>query len=287
MKCFVAALIFIFCGHCMSSEQEENVENIGCYYRLRQTVERNALFLKSLLVSPVLDALAYYDCAKTINALLWIGIDPNQQSYFRKGHSILQVAAFRGNDNTFKVLLADDRINIDLPDIDRQTALQSAVCFKREALVKMLLEKGANPDFQSQLGFTALQIASYCGYTKIVEILLQHKANPNLQGVIDRGSDKKFSPIHTALKEQELEIFKQLLFCDTLDKEIRDEDNTGYSLAEIFDALKYIDSPILDQKTRQKFELIRNKYPKLFAAPNKQDFIDIYNDFSRSDNIKG
>jgi serine/threonine-protein phosphatase 6 regulatory ankyrin repeat subunit B len=48
-------------------------------------------------------------------------------------------------------------------------------------IVKILLEKGANPDLQGKNGYTALMVASMNGHTDIVTELLNKSANPDLK----------------------------------------------------------------------------------------------------------
>ncbi len=49
------------------------------------------------------------------------------------------------------------------------------------AIVKLLLEEGANPDIQNNIGWTVLIFAASKGHTAIVKLLLEHGADPNIQ----------------------------------------------------------------------------------------------------------
>lgn len=73
---------------------------------------------------------------------------------------------------------------IDAIEQDGYTALIVAATAGNLDLVKLLLEKGANPNVQaSSDGRTALIEASMSGHKAIVDLLLndEHKANPNAQ----------------------------------------------------------------------------------------------------------
>lgn len=73
-------------------------------------------------------------------------------------------------------------------------------------LVKVLLNKGANPDLRDPvLGLTVTHDAAREGFDDTVGVLLQLGANPNL--LDDRGN----LPLHLAAKEGNLEVVRLLL----------------------------------------------------------------------------
>jgi ankyrin repeat protein len=51
------------------------------------------------------------------------------------------------------------------------TPLQLAALYGRESLVSALLEKGANPFLERELGYTACQLANARNYTTVVRLL--------------------------------------------------------------------------------------------------------------------
>jgi len=64
---------------------------------------------------------------------------------------------------------------------DYETALMLAVYKNYKDIVKLLLNKGANPNIQDRVGNTALMFAVNKGYKDIVKLLLNKGADPNLQ----------------------------------------------------------------------------------------------------------
>ena len=62
------------------------------------------------------------------------------------------------------------------------TLLMLAALIGHEAMVRMLLQRGASVDLQDPIGTTALMAAALHGHTTIVQALLEAKADASLQG---------------------------------------------------------------------------------------------------------
>ena len=63
----------------------------------------------------------------------------------------------------------------------QRTLLIAAACGGQEAIVRMLLQRGASVNLQSSDGCTALMAAANEGHTTIVQVLLDAKADASLQ----------------------------------------------------------------------------------------------------------
>ena len=61
------------------------------------------------------------------------------------------------------------------------TLLMAAAAGGQEAVVRMLLQRGASVNLQSSLGITALMSATLYGHTTVVQVLLDAKADASLQ----------------------------------------------------------------------------------------------------------
>jgi ankyrin repeat protein len=72
------------------------------------------------------------------------------------------------------------------------TVLGAAASYGNLALAELLLERGAEPDAESEGGATALDYAASSGSIEIASLLLKHGANPN-SGYPDRST-----PLDTA-----------------------------------------------------------------------------------------
>jgi len=85
------------------------------------------------------------------------------------------------------------------------TPLHSAAFGGHVEIVKLLLERGADPNAKTDDGLTPLHIAAFKGHVDVVRVLLEHGANPNAK---DNNGQ---TPLHYAVQEGHVEIVKSLL----------------------------------------------------------------------------
>jgi ankyrin repeat protein len=105
----------------------------------------------------------------------------------------LHLAAYFGVEGTVNTLLSKEvattiqttdgqamlRARLDLKDSFRCTPLSWAAKNGHEAVVKQLLEKGADPDLKDEFGQTPLSLAAENGHEAVVKQLLKKVANPD------------------------------------------------------------------------------------------------------------
>lgn len=113
-----------------------------------------------------------------------------------QGKTLLMEAVTRGNEKVVKALLDNGGVDVNSVSTyvfftDRETdkyteiteAGKTALIYASQIgnanIIKMLLQHGANINFQDGLGRTALMEASNRGYENIVKSLLEHNANVN------------------------------------------------------------------------------------------------------------
>ena len=75
---------------------------------------------------------------------------------------------------------------------DRATLLMAAAYGGQEALVRMLLQRGASVNLQASFGRTALMDAALRGHTTVVQVLLDAKADASLRA----GNDGNTALLH-------------------------------------------------------------------------------------------
>ncbi|MDB5097924.1 MAG: cdkn2b [Cyanobacteria bacterium RYN_339] len=90
-------------------------------------------------------------------------------------------------------------------EMDMQTALSACAARGDVAMVKALVEHGANVNLRDQWGYTALAWASQRGRVAVVDYLLKHWAQPN---PADREG---YTPLMWAAQEGQLDTVKLLL----------------------------------------------------------------------------
>ena len=85
--------------------------------------------------------------------------------------------AVRGGYHAIVRLLLEKGANIDAKDNYKRTALTTAAAYRDEDIVRLLLKKGANIEAQDNYNETALIIAAFYGNENIVRLLLENGAN--------------------------------------------------------------------------------------------------------------
>jgi ankyrin repeat protein len=93
----------------------------------------------------------------------------------------LQVASVEGNEAIVRLLL-EKGAEVNAQGGHFGNALQSAAVMGHEAIVRLLLEKGAKVNAQGGQYGNALQAAAVIGHEAIVRLLLENGAEVNAQG---------------------------------------------------------------------------------------------------------
>jgi hypothetical protein len=125
--------------------------------------------------------------------------------------------AVRHKQTAVVKFLVDRGAEVNAQDPRGWTVLHQAVNQKNEELVRLLLDCGANADVKDRFGRTALYISmhEWCYNEDIVRLLLQHTTNPNIR--TDRGE----TALHVAAYEDN-ETAARLLLDHGVDLEAKD-----------------------------------------------------------------
>lgn len=95
----------------------------------------------------------------------------------KEGYSVLTLACYYSNNDVASYLIEH------VKDINSKsgygTPLMAATVKKNRYLVKLLLEKNANPNLTDQNNSTALHFSVIFNQQEIIELLMKYKANPN------------------------------------------------------------------------------------------------------------
>ncbi|TVS90572.1 ankyrin repeat domain-containing protein, partial [Enterococcus durans] len=99
--------------------------------------------------------------------------EPDQQIVNRFGGNALIPAAEKGHLENVKLLLADERVNIDHQNNYGYTALIEAVALRDgsaiyQEIVQVLLDNGANKELRDNYGKTAEDYARELGYSQLL-----------------------------------------------------------------------------------------------------------------------
>jgi ankyrin repeat protein len=136
-----------------------------------------------------------------VRTLLRRGIDPNTVDEER-GDTALILAVREDAVKVIDLLLQNKDVKLDARARNGDTALMLAAYKNKPALVRALLDKGAEPN---QTGWTALHYAATVGNNDIVQLLLDRSA------YIDAESPNQTTPIMMAARGGHILTVKLLL----------------------------------------------------------------------------
>uniref|UniRef100_A0A2K6FWG1 RING-type E3 ubiquitin transferase n=1 Tax=Propithecus coquereli TaxID=379532 RepID=A0A2K6FWG1_PROCO len=123
------------------------------------------------------------------------------------GHTAMQAASQNGHVDILKLLLKQN-VDVEAEDSEGDTPLHDAISKKRDDILAVLLEAGAdgnaNLDIQNVNQQTALHLAVERQHTQIVRLLVRAGAKLDIQ---DKDGD---TPLHEALRHHTLSQLRQL-----------------------------------------------------------------------------
>ena len=188
---------------------------------------------------PVLHDAAGFGYLNTARMLLRHGADVNlvyvkeimldgEKVLFRNTTALNKAVGNNKTEMTKVLLMEENILNIDALDaFCGCTPLMGAAVYDNLPLLELLLQAGADVNFTSDFGFTAIHNAVASNSTKVVRFLLDRGANVNVMG---RGvgyiyyhnyvSDRVDTPLFGAMDSGNKEmvsvraIFKQVLTCE-------------------------------------------------------------------------
>lgn len=136
-----------------------------------------------------LHVASWQGCVEMVDLLLKHGANPNAQD--TEGRPPIHSVAWTGHDKVGCHLLEANGVNIDLACYQGATALSIAAQVGHTNIVKMLLERGANPDHMDKYGRTPIKVAVKHGHLNTVRLLESYGAKPYVGLLSHSGT---FSP---------------------------------------------------------------------------------------------
>ncbi|OUS00166.1 hypothetical protein A9Q84_03005 [Halobacteriovorax marinus] len=122
------------------------------------------------------------------------------------GRTLLTRASFNGNLEFIKYIVEDLKADINIADRDKITPLMEAAGSENFAVLKYLVESGANIHTENKLGADALTMALGGAHEEMVSLLISRGANVN-----HTWNKNNFSYLMNAARSGHLEVAKLLL----------------------------------------------------------------------------
>ncbi len=154
-------------------------------FNVVEALEKNNLaqwsesFSDRVIMDEFLDTIKYW---------LEIGIDINKKSYLSEFTILMEAIQYKC-DNIIKLLVNHPNIKINLQDAWENSAFMHAVrCCKKEDIIKLLLQYGADINMPDCDGFTPLMQAIYMSREDMVKILLKYGAHADIKNIEGRDA---------------------------------------------------------------------------------------------------
>jgi ankyrin repeat protein len=203
------------CPECTNTrEKDERRMTIMSQLKLKygsDPVPQERQWKQDLIVNSPLYAAVFFSDPGLVHELLHCGEDLNFQDERVPSGTVLQLAAFKGDEAMVKLLVAHGAL-IDQEGGEYGSALQAAASEGHVNTVRMLLELNDESDMEPldlnrQTGSTktALQAAAAAGHTEIVRILLEQDLD------VDQSDAQHESALHQAAANNHLEAIELLL----------------------------------------------------------------------------
>jgi hypothetical protein len=188
--------VYAFCFRFMKSEEElinyltsENNASKANEVVYESNHARQALLDRG--IPPTDDALVQCvaeDKAEDVSLFLAAGYSPDTKD--KKGVPLIVISARNKSLNTLKLLLGSGA-QVNMVSEDRgSTALFDSAMKRNAAMVKALIEAGADTNIQDKDGQSALVVSVGAGDVDLVEMLVKSGANPDLEDSLGSSARK-------------------------------------------------------------------------------------------------
>ena len=170
--------------------------------------------LRSSTETTGLHLAAYFGLHNTIDFLL---SDMQSDARDMHGRTPLHWAAENGQDAVIKLLLAQEKVDLEARDVWGQTALWIAAERDYPNVIKLLIQAKADPEARDTRGRTPLYIAAVRGRSDTVQLLLGlAQVNP------DSKDRVRITPLLRVIGKGYQAVVKQLLSTDKVDVNAKD-----------------------------------------------------------------
>jgi len=177
------------------------------------------------------------------------------------GNTLLTWASRYGLCSVVRMLIEQYRLSIDAQNDEGQTPLSVAVIGGHRAVVRLLIDCGANLNASNGRGESPLHHASALGWYEIARLIVEEG------GHLEAEDECGDSPLHFAVREDRLEIVEFLLSVGACPDHLNQDEESPAELAQLVGSLSIKNAFVLHNSASDTKAILGNLDKSFITCP--------------------